>query len=269
VEEERGLGGTAFEPVSGQEAVEQVRRFLLAQGWAGLPAGDHLGKLADQGVRPEQVLWWVPGPAAEARAVALLHEGLLGLLLSSSDERPAARALLEGHRSQFQRISVLEGQVDFSGLDEFVLHRRELAVAPELRVPKVSLPETRPAQSKDIDQIHHVYEHVSWMRQDSAEAWRERLQRQRCWVAELAGQVVAVARWTMSFGPWVEIGGVATDPEYRRCGAATAVTLAAATAALAEGRLACLRYGDPALASLYHPLGFEHVGRELVFYRGS
>jgi hypothetical protein len=107
------------------------------------------------------------------------------------------------------------------------------------------------------------------MRRESPEEWRERIAQQRCWVAEIDGQVVAVARWSMSFGPWVEVGGVATHPDFRRRGAGAAVTLAAASAALAEGRRVALRYGDPELAALYHPLGFEHVGRELVFYRRS
>jgi GNAT superfamily N-acetyltransferase len=261
--------GGAFQPAADSVAVERVRRFLLAQGWSGLSAGAYLKRLALDGVKAEEVLWWVPGRAAEPRAVALVHEGLLGMLLSSSDEGPAALELLRVNRAGLQRLSVLEGPVHFPGLEEFTLYRRELAVAPQLLTPEFSLPPTRPAVPEDAEQLYRVYESVSWMRKESPQAWRERLADQRCWVAELAGQVVAAARWTMSFGPWVEVGGVATHPDFRRRAAGTAVTLAAATAAVTEGRMVALRYSDPALAALYHTLGFEHVGRELVFHRKS
>ncbi|MGC2192943.1 MAG: GNAT family N-acetyltransferase [Candidatus Dormiibacterota bacterium] len=247
--------------------MELVRQYLLAQGWAGLSAGENLKRLAATGVRPEEVLWWVPGRAGEARAVALLHDGGLGMLLSSRDEGPAALELLRAHRAGLRRISVLDGPIKYLDLDEFTSVRREQAVAAELRAPEFSLPQTRPAGPEDGEQLYRVYDSVSWMRRESPQAWREQLEDQRCWVAELDGQVVAAARWTMSFGSWVEVGGVATHPEFRRRAAGSAVTLAAATAALAEGRQVTLRYSDPALAGLYHSLGFEHVGGELVFHR--
>jgi ribosomal protein S18 acetylase RimI-like enzyme len=269
MEDENTAAGGAFQPASEPVAVERVRQYLLAQGWAGLSAGEHLKRLAATGVRPEAVLWWVPGRATEARAVALLHDGLLGILLSSRDQGPAALELLQAHRAGLQRISVLDGPLDYLGLDEFTSVRRELAVAAELRAPEFPLPQTRPAGPEDAEQLYRVYDSVSWMRRESPQAWRERLEDQRCWVAELDGQVVAAARWTMCFGSWVEVGGVATHPEFRRRAAGSAVTLAAASAALAEGRQVTLRYSDPALTGLYHSLGFEHVGRELVFHRRS
>src|SRR5487761_639781 len=224
--------GQGFRPVSATVAADEVQQFLLAQGWAGLQFGDHLRRLAAQGVMPERVLWWVSGRAAEARALALLHQGLLGLLVPMGDERPAARALLERHLAQLQRIVTMEGQLDRPGFDGFDLHKRDLAVACEVRTPEVVLPATRPARPEDVDQIHRIYDEVSWMRQESAEVWRLRLMKERCWVAELEGEVVAAARWTMQFGGWVEIGGVAPPPRSRRRGAASAVTLAATTAAL-------------------------------------
>lgn len=269
VEHERSSVGGAFQPATDPIAVDRVRSFLLAQGWAGLSLGDYLTRLEMSGVAASEVLWWIPGRAAEARAVALLHQGVLGLLLSSSDDGPAALELIRASRGGLQRISVLEGAVLYSGLDDFHLYRRELAVAPQLQIPAFPLPETRPARPEDAEQLYHVYESVSWMREESPRAWRERIRDQRCWVAELEGRVVAAARWTMSFGPWVEVGGVATRPEFRRRSAGSAVTLAASAAALAEGRQVALRYGDPALAALYHTLGFEHVGRELAFRRKS
>ena len=51
---------------------------------------------------------------------------------------------------------------------------------------------------------------------DVTQERRRRIEEQPSWVAEVDGEVVAVARWTMSFGSWVEVGGVATHPEFRR-----------------------------------------------------
>ena|GEM_PF-3429095 len=269
VDDEKSRAGTGFRPVAGPDEAESARRFLLAQGWAGLAAGEHLSRLARRGVGAEQVLWWLPGLAGEARAVAVLDQELLGFLLTSDDESAAARSLLDSQLPRLRQIVIPDGQVDCSGLEGFSHYRRELTVAPEIRAPADALLPTRAGGIEDAEQIHRVYQHVSWMSREGPDEWRRRIASQPSWVAEVDGEVVAVARWTMSFGSWVEVGGVATHPEFRRRGAATAVTVAAASAALAAGRQVALRYGDPALAPLYHPLGFEHVGRELVFQRRS
>jgi GNAT superfamily N-acetyltransferase len=269
MDEERSRAGAGFRPVAGPEEAERARQFLLAQGWAGLAAGEHLSRVSRRGVGPEQVLWWLPGLAGEARAVAVLHQELLGFLLTSDDESAAARALLEQQLPRLRQIVIPEGQVDCSGLEDFGYYRRELTVAPEIRIPSDGLLATRAGGIEDAEQIHRVYQHVRWMSREGPDEWRRRIVEQPCWVAEVDGEVVAVARWTMTFGSWVEVGGVATHPEFRRRGAATAVTVAAGSAALAAGRQVALRYGDPALAPLYHRLGFEHVGRELVFQRRS
>ncbi|MGA8427422.1 MAG: GNAT family N-acetyltransferase [Candidatus Dormiibacterota bacterium] len=267
--DESGPGGSGFRPVAGPEEAELARQFLLAQGWAGLAAGEHLARLARRGVAAEEVLWWLTGPAGEPRALALLHQQLLGLLLTSEDASGPGRELLDRELPQLRQIVIPEGQVDTSGLDDFSCYRRELTVAPQIRLPEGPLLATRAGRIEDAEQIHRVYQHVSWMSREGPDEWRRRIAEQPSWVAELDGEVVAVARWTMSFGSWIEVGGVATHPEFRRRGAATAVTVAAASAALAGGRQVALRYGDPNLARLYHPLGFEHVGRELVFQRRS
>jgi predicted N-acetyltransferase YhbS len=269
MDEESGRAGSGFHPVAGPEEAERARQFLLAQGWAGLAAGEHLTRLARRGVGPEEALWSLSGRTGEPRAVALLHQGLLGLLLTSDDESDPARELLDRQLPLLRQIVIPEGQVDTSGLEDFSCYRRELTVAPQIRVPEVPLLDTRAGGTEDAEQIHRVYQHVSWMSREGPDEWRRRIAEQPSWVAELDGEVVAVARWTMSFGSWIEVGGVATHPEFRRRGAGTAVTVAAASAALAAGRQVVLRYGDPALAPLYHPLGFEHVGRELVFQRRS
>ncbi|MGH7667044.1 MAG: GNAT family N-acetyltransferase [Candidatus Dormibacteria bacterium] len=260
-------GEHGFQPVRGGDALERVRSFILAQGWAGLQLGGHMERNSRQGTSPESMLWWVRGAAGEARAVALLHGETLGLLVPLADARAEARRMLDRYQSKLTRIYVLEGQIETSNLDEFECHRTVLAVAPQARRQSFGLPVTRPATPRDADQVHLIYSEVGWMREASAAVWRERLGGERCWVAELEGQLVAAARWTVAFGAWVEVGGVATRSQFRRRGAAAAVTWAATSAALAEGRQVALRFRDPELSALYFPLGFEPVALEQSFQR--
>jgi GNAT superfamily N-acetyltransferase len=265
----RSSAGRAFGRAEEPARAELIRQFLLAQGWAGLSAGDHLKRLQVQGLRPEEVLWWLPGQGGEVQAVALMAQGRLGLLVPTREGRPAAQKMIRRHLAGLHRVMVIEGQLDCSFLGEFAVHEREVAVAPQLGRNAVGLPSARPARPEDADELHRIYDQVSWMRQDSPELWAELLEQEPAWVAELGGRVIAAARWSKSFGPAVEIGGVATHPDFRRRGGASAATLAATGAALERGLLTVLRYGDPELGSLYHPLGFQSVGRELVFYRSS
>jgi GNAT superfamily N-acetyltransferase len=258
-----------FRPAAEPARADLIRRFLLAQGWAGLSPGDHLQRLQAQGLSPEDLLWWLPGLGGEVRAVAVMAQGRLGLIVPTRDGRPAAQELLERHLAGAHRVMVIEGQLDCTSLSEFAVHAREVTVAPQLGRDATGLPSTRPARLEDAPELHRIYEQVSWMRQDSPELWVERLEQEPAWVAEIDGRVIAAARWTKSFGQAVEVGGVATHPDFRRRGGGSAATLAATAAALERGLLTVLRYGDPELAALYHPLGFQPVGRELVFYRSS
>ncbi|HEY6538238.1 MAG TPA: GNAT family N-acetyltransferase [Candidatus Dormibacteraeota bacterium] len=264
-----GRSDTGFQPAAGPQTAARVERFLLDQGWAGVSAGQHLHRLASTGVRSEQVLWWLPGPRGEVEAVALLHQGLLGFVLGAPSAAGPALEMLSRHRRGLERLVVPEGAIDLPPLDGFMVRRTEVTVAGTVRCPLPELLPTRRGGLEDADQLHEIYQKVSWMRREGPEAWRERLADQPCWVAEIGGRVVAAARWTASFGSWVEVGGVATHPDFRRRGAATAVTYAAAMSAQAQGRRINLRYSEPRLADLYLPLGFEPVGRELVFYRGA
>ncbi len=259
----------AFRAAASPERVRLLHRFVAAQGWAGLAAGDHARHLAQQGLAEERFFWWLPGPSDEVLAVALLAQGVLGVLAPTGAAQPAARDLLLEQAPQLHRVVVQEGQVDCSLLTGFELHRRLVTVAPELSPAPPGLPPTRPARGTDAPALFELYDSVSWMRRESPEDWDQLLRTEPTWVAEIEGRVVAAARWSRSYGRAVEVGGVATHPGFRRRGAGTAVTRAAAAAALEQGRLTVLRYGDPELAPLYHGVGFQLVGRELVFYRGG
>jgi len=254
-----------FRPVLGPEQREAVGRFLLAQGWAGLHLGDALRRLGPDQVPAESRLLGLFGPVGEVRAAALLRRGRLQLLAPLLEDKPAVAALLDEHLDSLERVSGQPGQLPAEFTERFPHHAREVTVAAVLRVPSRSLPRVRRARPADAPALHRIYEHVSWMRLDSPEQWEQRLAEESSWVAESGGQMLAVARWSKSFGRAVEVGGVATDPARRRQGAATAVVLAATAAALRAGLTPVLCFGDPALAALYLPLGFEYVGRELVF----
>jgi len=253
-----------FRPVLGQEQREAVGRFLLAQGWAGLHLGDALRRLALTDHPAESRLLSLLGPLGEVKGVALLQSGRLQLLAPLAEDRPAVAALLADHMDSLQRVSGQQAQLPRELTEQFSHHARDVTVAPVLRVPERTLPRVRRARAGDAAALHQIYDHVSWMRLDSPDQWSQRLAQESSWVAERGGRLLAVARWTKSFGAVVEVGGVATDPESRRRGAATAVVLAATAAALSAGMTPVLCFGDPDLAALYLPLGFEFVGREIV-----
>lgn len=258
--------GCELRRLLGAEERERVARFLLAQGWSGLHLGEALTRWeVSSGGRPP--LWGLVGPAGEIRCLAFTPPGRFQLLAPLAADREAGLALLLRLLPQLERVSALEDHLLERELPGFDRSVREVTVAGSLLSPARPLPATRRAGARDAAAVHRIYQHVSWMRLDSAAAWRARLAVEPAWVVEDGGQVVGVARWTKRFGRVVEVGGVATDPERRRRGAATAAVLAATAPALAAGLTPALCFGDPDLAPLYLNLGFERVGRELVFHR--
>ncbi|MHB1526591.1 MAG: GNAT family N-acetyltransferase [Candidatus Dormibacteria bacterium] len=256
--------GQGFRPVLGEESREAVGRFLLAQGWAGLHLGDTLRRLPGSEPPAETQLLALFGPVGEVRGAAMLQRRRLQMVVPLAEDRSFSDELLRLQMGSLERVSGLEGQLPAELSERFPHHPREITVAAVLRLPERALPTVRRARPGDAEALHRIYDHVSWMRLDSPVQWSQRLADEPSWVAEGEGRLLAVARWTRAFGGCVEIGGVATDPESRRRGAATAVVLAATAAALSAGLVPVLCFGDPALAALYLPLGFEVVGREMV-----
>ncbi len=243
-----------------------MARFLLAQGWSGLHLGEALVRweASSSGRTP---LWGAFGPSGELTSVAFTPPGRFQLLAPLRADREAGRELLLRLLPELERASgledhLLEGQL--AGFDRSV---REITVAASLLVPARPLPQARRARLRDAAALHRLYQHVSWMRLESAADWRARLRVEPAWVVEAEGGVVGVARWTKRYGRVVEVGGVATDPDRRRRGAATAAVLAATAPALATGLTPVLCFQDPGLAPLYLNLGYERVGRELAFHR--
>lgn len=257
--------GSDFRPLLGPEDREAATRFLLAQGWEGLHVGESLVRPRGGAGRPQ--LSGVVGPDGQLRALALLHRGRLQILAPLAEDRPATARLVERLLPDLERVSGPETQLPFRRLRSFSRSVREVTVAPVLIPPSRPLPEVRPATAGDAADLHRIYAAVSWMRQESPEDWERTLEGQPTWVALEAGRVVAAARWTKRYGRVVEVGGVATDPVRRRRGAATAVVLAATAPVLTEGLTPVLCFGDPGLSGFYLGLGFQRVGRELVFHR--
>ena len=250
----------------GAEERQRVARFLLAQGWSGLHLGEALVRWeATSSGRPP--LWGAHGPSGELTSVAFTPPGRFQLLAPLGADREGGRALLLRLLPELERVSALEDHLlehELAGFDRSI---REMTVAASLLAPARPLPEARRACLRDAPAVHRIYQHVSWMRLESAADWRARLRLEPTWVVEEEGRVVAVARWTKRYGQVVEVGGVATDPDRRRRGAATAAVLAATAPALSAGLTPLLCFQDPALAPLYLNLGFERVGRELAFHR--
>ena len=254
-----------FQRVRTREERDAVGFFLLAQGWAGLHLGDTLLRL-DTGSEEHRVLA-LRGAADEVRAVALIHGRRAELLVPLQEDLAVAADLLTQQGPALDRLSCLESQLPAHPGDDFEVYVKEMTVASTQRLAGREPVFVRPARIADAEDLRRIYDPVPWMRLDTADGWAERIRTQRTWVAEIAGRPAAAGRWTKSFGRAVEIGGVATDPELRRRGAATAVVAAATAEALAQGLTPVLCFGDPKLGNLYHGLGFELVGRELAFRR--
>lgn len=257
----------ALRPLIGPVGREAAGRFLLAQGWEGLQLGDALLRWEAASPDRRPPLLAVVGPTGEVLALALGAANRLRLLMPLRPQQGAVRAYLKDHLAELERVSGLEGQLTPEWLPDYELAIREVTVAPSLRPPERALPSTRPARPRDAGQLHHIYEAVSWMRLEGPAEWERRIAEEPTWVAEEDGALLAAARWTKRYGQAVEVGGVATAPEHRRRGAATAVVLAATAAALIERLTPVLCFMQPELAPLYLGLGYERVGRELVFQR--
>lgn len=81
----------------------------------------------------------------------------------------------------------------------------------------------------------------------------------RVYFIEVDGQIAATAQTTAEYSAAAMIVGVATAPQYRRRGMATACLYRLCRDLLSEGKSLCLFYENPDAGSLYHRLGFEDI----------
>lgn len=97
---------------------------------------------------------------------------------------------------------------------------------------------------------------------------REREELAQCWKcggmmmgAFRAGQLVSTAQTTAASSRSAMVVGVATRPEARGCGYASAVVAELCRRSFAQGRaFLCLFYDNPAAGRIYHRIGFSEVG---------
>jgi ribosomal protein S18 acetylase RimI-like enzyme len=85
-------------------------------------------------------------------------------------------------------------------------------------------------------------------------------------LARLDGRPAGIASCTVPLDGLTELAGIATLPEYRRHGVATAVTAAAAQAAFAQGvEAAFLTAGDEQAGRVYQRVGFRSRATVLAY----
>lgn len=97
---------------------------------------------------------------------------------------------------------------------------------------------------------------------------REREELAQCWKcggmmmgAFRAGRLVSTAQTTAASSRSAMVVGVATRPEARGCGYASAVVAELCRRSFAQGRhFLCLFYDNPAAGRIYHRVGFTEVG---------
>lgn len=74
-----------------------------------------------------------------------------------------------------------------------------------------------------------------------------------------AGKMIAQANSTAETNDAAMIGGVATDPQYRRLGLATALVSSLCNELLTEGKQPCLFFSNDEAGRIYMKLGFKKI----------
>ena len=74
-------------------------------------------------------------------------------------------------------------------------------------------------------------------------------------------QMISTAGATAENSQSAMIVGVATLPDYRKSGLATVCVYELCKDLLAEGKIPCLFYDNPAAGSIYRRIGFEEIGK--------
>ncbi|MBO8172246.1 MAG: GNAT family N-acetyltransferase [Bacillaceae bacterium] len=88
----------------------------------------------------------------------------------------------------------------------------------------------------------------------------------KIYIIRKEGKMIATASTTAENSYTAMIVGVATLPEYRNRGYATACMAQLCRDLLAEGKKSCLFYDNPAAGSIYRRIGFRETGLWHIYY---
>ncbi|MBN1517864.1 GNAT family N-acetyltransferase [Candidatus Sumerlaeota bacterium] len=165
-------------------------------------------------------------------------------------------------------------------IDVFAQHldydqRQELTITAMEGEPRIGNPALIEraclAARSDLPQIHELYSQIEEFKHTpSLEQMEQRFDTnaiRKIFKIEENGRIVSVAQSTAECAYGAMIVGVATLPEWRKRGYATACMAALCRALHDEGKRACLFYDNPSAGRIYHGLGFREFGRWLLLSR--
>jgi hypothetical protein len=220
---------------------------------------------------PFQRLWGNFDAAGRLRSI--LHQYYDALILYTADD-PERLALADTIRAlDFRMLSggaisvePIAAAMSFSKTKRTILCRlsRNNLTAPES--PKSPF---RPLTLADVDALIALYSRI----EEFSETPRRMLEHELsaghgrgCWI-EHDGAMVSIARSAAESTRAAMIIGVATLPEYRNRGYATAAMTDLCRRLCESGRTPCLFYDNPHAGRIYRRMGFEEIGNYVILER--
>ncbi len=170
----------------------------------------------------------------------------------------AGRRFVSGKREVVERVQPLLQRRPSTVHDQFFSVCREL----KAEVPLGALPLVRAAGGADADGIAALWDDTFGKQErlrlrDDIERGVTRAALVR---APESGEIASAAAAVAESDSAAMIIGVATHPDHRRKGYATACVYRLVEDLRAKGKSACLFFHNPAAGTIYHRLGFTDIG---------
>ncbi len=133
----------------------------------------------------------------------------------------------------------------------------------KLNPPAAGTGTVRQATEEDIPALVKLYREDEMMQRDE-EAMARRIREGLYYLVEKGDLIVSAACTTAETSDAAMIGGVFTALAFRNLGCASSCVYHLCQDLLAEGKIPCLFYFNPAAGSIYRKLGFTDIGPWLL-----
>jgi len=120
---------------------------------------------------------------------------------------------------------------------------------------------------RNINKVAKLYEVIDEFENTTAESIKNGLKTGRGYCIEMNRQVVAMAKSTSENKSHAMIVGVGTHPNYRNQGYATKCIVKICKELLDEKKIPCLFYDNEEAAKIYKKLGFQELGKWIIYYK--